>query len=72
MTLTEMDIAMTFFILLSSYFLIKYLKEGKLKYHITATVLLGIGILLKNIAALFIPAYIYLYHLSQVITPKLL
>src|SRR3989344_5290429 len=67
MTLTEMDVAMTFFMLLSSYFLIKYLKEGKLKYHITATVLLGIGILLKNIAALFIPAYI----LAILFYPKL-
>ena len=58
MTLTEMDVTMTFFVLLSSYFLVKYLKEDKLRYYITATILLGIGILVKNIAALFIPAYI--------------
>ena len=58
MTLTEMDVTMTFFMLLSSYFLVKYLKENKTEYHITATIFLGIGILIKNIGALFIPAYI--------------
>ena len=58
MTLTEMDVAMTFFILLSSYFLVKYLKEGKIEHHIISTILLGIGILVKNIGALFIPAYV--------------
>ena len=58
MTLTELDVAMVFFILLSSYFLIKHLKTNKLKYHITATILLGIGILTKNVGALFIPAYV--------------
>ena len=58
MTLTELDVAMMFFILLSSYFLIKFVKEDKLKYHITATILLGIGILVKNVGALFIPAYL--------------
>ncbi len=57
-TITELDVPMVFFVLLSSYFLIKYLKEGIIKYHITATIFLGIGILTKNIAALFIPAYI--------------
>jgi 4-amino-4-deoxy-L-arabinose transferase-like glycosyltransferase len=57
-TLTELDVAMVFFVLFSSYFLIKYLKEGKLKYHIIATIILGIGILVKNVAALFIPAYL--------------
>ena len=67
MTLTEMDVAMTFFILLSSYFLVKYSKEDKLKYYITATILLGIGILVKNIAALFIPGYI----LTILLYPKL-
>src|SRR3989344_8359708 len=32
MTLTEMDVAMTFFLILSSYFLIKYLKDRKIEY----------------------------------------
>src|SRR3989344_5623755 len=41
MTLTEMDVTMTFFMLLSSYFLVKYLKENKTEYHITATIFLG-------------------------------
>jgi len=70
MTLTELDIAMMFFILLSSYFLIKYLKEGELKYHIIATILLGIGILVKNIGALFIPAYLILIFLYPKIKNK--
>jgi hypothetical protein len=57
-TLTEMDIAMTFFIILSSYFLIKYLKEKKINYLIVSIIVLGIGILMKSIGILFIPAYL--------------
>ncbi|HLD10924.1 MAG TPA: glycosyltransferase family 39 protein [Candidatus Nanoarchaeia archaeon] len=70
MTLTEMDIAMTFFILLSSYFLIKYLKEDKLKDYIISTIFLGIGILVKNIGMLFIPAYLVLILLYPKIKNK--
>ena len=58
MTLTELDVAMVFFILFSSYFLIKYLKENKLKYYVISAIILGTGILVKNIGALFIPAYL--------------
>lgn len=67
MTLTEMDVAMTFFMILSSYFLIKYLKHNILKDLIFSTIILGIGILFKNIAALFIPAYL----LAIIIYPKI-
>jgi len=70
MTLTELDVAMFFFILLSSYFLIKYLKENITKYHILATVLLGIGILVKNVGALFIPAYLIAIIFYPVIKNK--
>lgn len=58
MTLTELDITMMFFILLSSYFLIKYLKDKRLIDYIISIVFLGIGILTKNIGALFIPVYL--------------
>jgi len=67
MTLTEMDIAMTFFALLSSYFLIKYLKNSVIEYHVIGTILLGIGILVKNSGALFIPGYL----IALIIYPKI-
>ena len=58
MTLAEMDIAMTFFFLLSMYFLIKALKTNKNKLFLLSWIFLGIAILTKTIALMFIPAYV--------------
>jgi len=69
-TLTELDVAMVFFVLFSSYFLIRYLKEDNLKYYIISTIILGIGILVKNIAALFIPAFLIAILLYSKIKKK--
>src|SRR3989344_379016 len=66
-TLTEMDVAMTFFIILSSYFLIRYLKENKANDLIISTIILGIGVLVKTIGLLFIPAYLC----ALIIYPKI-
>jgi hypothetical protein len=61
MSLAEMDVAMTFFVLLSLYFLIKALKEKNEKYLPVSYLFLGIAILVKQIAIAFIPALVIFY-----------
>ena len=56
MSLAEMDVAMTFFVLSSLFFFIKYLKEKREIYAIFSYILLGIAILTKQIAIMFLPA----------------
>ncbi len=58
MSLAEMDVAMVFFVLLSMYFLISALKDKKDKYLMISYVFLGISILIKQIAIMFIPAFL--------------
>src|SRR3989344_2233031 len=58
MSLAEMDVAMMFFVLFSIYFLIKAAKKQKLIYYILSSLFLGIAIMTKQIALLFIPAFI--------------
>ena len=64
MSLAEMDVAMMFFVLLSSYFFIKTLKENNDRYLPFSYVFLGIAILVKQIAITFIPVFIisYVYY----------
>ncbi len=66
-TLAEMDVAMTFFILLSSYFFIVSLKKENYKLLLTAVIFFGIAILVKTIAASFLPAFViyYIYYLKK-------
>ena len=57
MTLADMDTSMILFVLVCLYFLIKALKENKnLSYYLSA-LFLGIAIMIKQIAVLFIPAF---------------
>ena len=58
MTLAEMDTSMMFFVLLSMYFLIKALKEQKNPFYYLSFLFLGIGIMIKQIALLFLPAFL--------------
>ena len=64
MSLAEMDVAMTFFILLSLFFFIKSLKEKNEKYLPLSYIFLGIAILVKQIAITFVPALaiFYIYY----------
>ncbi len=57
MSLAEMDTSMVFFVLLSMYLLIKALKEQKNLFYILSFLFLGIAIMVKQIALLFIPAF---------------
>jgi len=59
-----MDIPMSFFSLLALYFLILNLKTNKNKFFFLVWVSLGIAIMMKQIALLFIPAFVifYLYY----------
>ncbi|MFH1210170.1 MAG: glycosyltransferase family 39 protein [archaeon] len=57
-TQAEMDVPMTFFIMLSLYFLVKFFKDAKSLNYILSIILLIIAILMKTIAAVFIPAYV--------------
>ena len=67
MSLAEMDVAMMFFVLLSMFFLVKFLKENKNSYLIFCYIFLGIAILIKQIAITFIPAFIiyFVYKRSK-------
>jgi len=61
-TLIEMDTTLTFFILLSTYFLIRGTKENNLNFFYLSSATLGIGALVKTIALFFAPAlFIYAF-----------
>jgi len=60
-TLAEMDIAMTFFILLAAYLMLKGLKEKDSKFLLLSYVSFGIAILMKTIAAVVLPAFIIFF-----------
>ena len=66
-TLAEMDIAMTFFILLTAYFMFKGLKDNNNKLLILSYISFGIAILMKTIAAVALPAFIifFLYYRNK-------
>ncbi|MBU3906868.1 MAG: glycosyltransferase family 39 protein [Nanoarchaeota archaeon] len=59
-----MDLPMAFFVFLSMYFLILFLKTDKQKFFLLAWVSLGFAIMIKQIAVLFIPGFILflIYH----------
>ncbi len=57
-SIAEMDVPMTFFVLLSFYFFVKAIKQDKNKFYYLSYLLLGIAIMVKQIAITFIPAYI--------------
>jgi len=56
-TIGEMDIPMSFFAFLSFYLLILFLEKEKKSLFILAWITLGIAIMVKPIALLFIPAF---------------
>lgn len=58
MSLAEQDIAMMFFILLSSYFFVRTIKEQKDNLFILSTIFFSIAILIKPIAITFFPAFL--------------
>jgi putative effector of murein hydrolase LrgA (UPF0299 family) len=58
LTTGVMDVPMTFFAFLGIYFLILFLKLNKHRYFILSWVSIGIAIMIKQIALLFIPAFI--------------
>ncbi len=58
MTVGQMDIPMAFFAFLGIYFLILFLKTDKQKFFILTWVSLGLAIMIKQIALLFIPAFV--------------
>ncbi|MBU2633712.1 MAG: glycosyltransferase family 39 protein [Nanoarchaeota archaeon] len=60
-TLAEMDIAMTFFILLSAYLMIRGLKEENKSLLILSYIFFGIAVLTKTIAATFLPAFVIFF-----------
>ena len=57
-SIAEMDVPMTFFVLLSFYLLIKAMKKDKNKDFYLSYLFLGIAIMVKQIAITFVPAYI--------------
>ena len=59
-----MDVPMSFFALFSMYLLILSLKENKNIFFILSWISLGIAIMIKQIALVFIPAFVlfYLYY----------
>ena len=58
MTLAEMDTSMVFFVLVSIYFLIKAVREKKNLNYFLSFSFLGIAIMIKQTALLFIPAFL--------------
>lgn len=61
-TLIEMDVTLTFFLLLSIYFLIKGTRENNKNLIYLSITALGIGALVKTIALFFAPAiFIYIF-----------
>ena len=54
----SMDVPMAFFSLFSMYFLILFFKTNSSKYFVFTWISLGIAIMIKQIALLFIPAFI--------------
>lgn len=54
----QMDLPMAFFGFLSMYFLIIFLKSNNKKYFFLTWISMGIAVMIKQIALLFIPAFI--------------
>ena len=61
----EMDMAAFFFALLSMLFFLKALKHEKASFYYLAAASFGLAVLVKNIVALFVPAYVLAYFLSK-------
>jgi hypothetical protein len=57
MTLSEMDISATFFILLSGLFLLDFIEKEKKNYLLLSAVFIGIGILIKVYVLFFVFTY---------------
>jgi len=61
-----MDISMAFFVFLSMYFLILFLKKSKSRFFILTWVSLGVSIMIKSIALSVIPAFaIFLIYYNK-------
>src|SRR3989344_6621083 len=61
----EMDMTAFFFMLLSILFFLKALKQEKAEFYYLAAASFGLAVLVKNIVALFVPAYVLAYFLSK-------
>ncbi|MDO8510530.1 MAG: glycosyltransferase family 39 protein [Nanoarchaeota archaeon] len=61
----EMDMTAFFFVLLSLLFFLKALKEEKARHYYLAAASFGLAVMVKNIVALFVPAYLLAYYLSK-------
>jgi len=66
-TIGAMDIPMYFFAILALYFLILYFKQMKISFFVFCWISLGIAIMIKQIAILFIPAFLlyFLFYNSK-------
>ena len=61
----EMDMTAFFLMLLSMLFFMKALKHEKANFYYLAAASFGLAVLVKNIVALFVPAYVLAYFLSK-------
>ena len=61
----EMDMTAFFFVLLSFLFFLKALKEEKARHYYLAAASFGLAVMVKNIVALFVPAYLLAYYFSK-------
>ncbi len=65
-TLIEMDIMFTFFVIASTYMLIRGVREKKDLLTYISSVLLGIAVLTKTIALFFaLPLFVYLFYTER-------
>lgn len=58
-TAPEMDVAMMFFVLLSMLFFIRGLKQNKKSFFVLSGIFIGVGVLMKLYAILFVPVFIF-------------
>jgi len=61
----EMDMTAFFFMLLSALFFLKALKEDRGRFYYLAAISFGLAVMVKNIVALFVPAYLLAYLLAK-------
>ena len=61
----EMDMTAFFFALLSCWFFLKALKEEKDHYYYLSALSFALAVMIKNIVALFVPAYLLAYYLYK-------
>ena len=61
----EMDMTAFFFALLSFFFFLKALRTDAKGFYYLAAASFGLAVMVKNIVALFVPAYLLAYYLSK-------